>query len=167
MTGALTSLRQEAADLLERRGVRAVTAFQPEGRKRWSEPVAAVSLAKVVCAPGGFKDYLGVRHDPDTGTDTELYGQAVELTLALDIYAPRDGGEDSCRQALDQMVEALTEEGAAGLSVREIESGEMTFLDESGMYRLPVRCRCQAWLVAQADESGEFVDFRVKGRTIV
>jgi hypothetical protein len=166
MTGALKQLRQEAVDLLERHGVQAVNAFQPERRKLWTQPVSAVSLAKVVCAPGGFQNYLGTRRDASTGTDVELYGQAVELTLALDIYAPRDGGEDDCRQALDKMVQALTEEGVAGLSVRELESGEMTFLDECGMYRLPVRCRCQAWLVAQADESGEFVDFRVKGRTI-
>jgi hypothetical protein len=166
MTGALKQLRQEAVDLLERHGVQAVNAFQPERRKQWTQPVAAVSLAKVVCAPGGFQNYLGTRRDESTGTDVELYGQAVELTLALDIYAPRDGGEDDCREALDKMVQALTEEGVAGLAVRELESGEMAFLDECGMYRLPVRCRCQAWLVAQADESGEFVDFRVKGRTI-
>jgi hypothetical protein len=166
MTGALTGLRQAAAELLERWGVRAVTAFQPEGRKRWTEPVSAVSLAKVVCAPGGFQDYLGFRHDSGTGKDVELYGRAVELTLALDIYAPRDGGEGACQEAMDRMAEALTEEGIAGLAVRELESGEVTFLDECGMYRLPVRCRCQAWLVAVADENGEFIDFRVKGRTV-
>jgi hypothetical protein len=129
--------------------------------------VAAVYLSKVACAPGGFKDYLGMRHDPDTGKDAELYGRAVELTLALDIYAPRDGGEQACRQTLDKMAEALMAEGVAGLSVREIDSGEIGFLDESGMYRLPVSCRCQAWLVAEADESGELIDFRVKGRTTV
>lgn len=164
MTGALASLRQGAADMLNENGVRAVTAFEAEGRKRWAGPVAAVSLAKVVCAPGGFKDYLGTRRNEETGDEEELYGRAVEVTLSLDIYGPRDGGESPCREALDRMAEALTREGVAGLSVRELESGQIEFLDSCGLYRLPVRCVCRAWLTAAVRQDGEFVDILVKGR---
>ena len=99
MTGALERLRKETAEQLEQAGVRAVTAFEPERQKRWNGPVAAVSLAKVVCAPGGFRDYLGTRRSQSTGGLEELYGRGVELTLAMDIYGPRDGGESGCRRS--------------------------------------------------------------------
>lgn len=166
MTGALASLRQGAVDLLNSRGIQAVTAFEPDGRKRWSGPVAAVALAKVVCAPGGFKDYLGTRYDEETGDEEEWYGRAADLTLSLDIYGPRDGGESACRDVLDEMAELLTGQGLNGLTVLELESGQMEFLDSCGMYRLPVQCRCQAWLAAAVRPDGEFTDFRVKGRKV-
>lgn len=166
MNGALSNLRRETAELLSARGVPAVTAFEPAARKRLTEPTAAVSLAKVVCAAGGFRDYLGLRTDPETGETEELYGRAVELTLSLDIYGPRDSGETACRETLDRMTEVLAAEGAAGLSVLSLESGNVEFLDSCGMYRLPVRCECRAWLTAVVREDGEFVDFRVKGRTV-
>ena len=130
---ALTNLRQKAADLLNESGIPAVAAFEPESRKLRTEPVAAVSLAQVACQSGGFQNYLGrYEEGQDSG---ELYGRAVELTLALDIYGPRD-------------------------------SGGMEFLDSCGLYHLPVRCLCRAWLAAVVREDGEFVDIRVKGRTV-
>ncbi len=164
MTGALTKLRQAAVDTLSAAGVAALSAFEPDGRKQWKEPVVAVSLSKVVCASGGFKDYLGIRRNEATGLDEELYGRGVELTLSLDIYGPRDGGESACRETMDAAVEALCTRGIGGLAAREVESGEVQFLGDCGMYRLPMKCRCSAWLVAAAAEDGEFVDFIVKGR---
>lgn len=161
---ALTNLRQQAADLLNEKGIPAVAAFEPEGRKLRTEPVAAVSLAQVACQSGGFQNYLGrYEEGEDSG---ELYGRAVELTLALDIYGPRVSGEDACRGLLDRMAEVLLTEGVAGLTVQELESGNVEFLGSCGMYRLPVRCLCRAWLTAAVREDGEFVDIRVKGRTV-
>ena len=42
----------------------------------------------------------------------------------------------------------------------------MEFLEEDGLYRLPVRCRCKGWLVAREDDDGAFVDIEVRGRKI-
>ena len=164
MTGALTKLRQDAVATLAEEGLVAMEAFEPERRKHREEPVVTVSLAKVVCASGGFRDYLGLRHNRETGREEELYGRGVELTLALDIYAPEGGGESACRSAMDRVAEVLTARGIGGLSVRELESGQVEFLSSCARYRLPMKCRCSAWLVAAADESGEFADFIVKGR---
>lgn len=166
MTGALAGLRQGTVDLLNGQGIQAVAAFEADGRKRWSSPVAAVSLAKVVCEPGGFKNYLGTRYNEESGDAEEVYGRAVELTLTLDIYGPRDGGEGACRDVLDEMAELLMARGPNGLAVRELESGPVEFLDGCGMYRLPVQCRCQAWLAAVTSQDGDFVDFIVKGRKL-
>ncbi len=164
MNGALNALRQAAAEQLRQAGVNAVTAMESARASRWRGPVAAVSLTRVVCAPGGFKDYLGVRTDPDTGKKREFYGREVELTLALDLYAPRDGGANACRQAADTVIEELACRGAAGLNALEIHAGQVEFLENMGLYRLPLSCRCRAWLVASVDSGGAFVDFEVKGR---
>lgn len=164
MNGALNILREAVAEQLRQAGVNAVTAMESQRASRWREPVAAVSLSRVVCAPGGFKDYLGVNVDPETGTERELYGREVELTLALDIYAPRDGGESACQRAAETAAETLVCRGAAGLTALEVQTGRVEFLENTGLYRLQVSCRCKAWLVAAAESGGAFVDFEVKGR---
>lgn len=166
MTGAINQLRRSVVELLREYGLYAVTAMEPDSRKRWDGPVAAVSLCRVVCAPGGFQDYLGLRDNRDTGGRDELYGRGVELTLGLDIYAPRNGGESACQQALGIMAEALACRGAGGLSIQELQSGSVEFLERDGLYRLPVNCTCKGWLVAAVDSSGAFMDFEVKGRNV-
>lgn len=166
MTGALNLLRQSAVELLREQGLYAVAAMEPDSRKRWDGPVAAVSLHKVVCVPGGFQDYLGLRENPDTGNQEELYGRAVEITLGLDIYAPRDGGGGACQQGACLMAEALTCRGVGGLTVEEFETGPVEFLERDGLYRLTARCLCRGWMVAAVDSSGAFIDFEVKGRRI-
>ena len=164
MKGALNALRTAVAEQLQAAGVNAVTAMEHERAFRWREAVAAVSLMRVVCTPGGFQDYLGVRREPESGAERELYGREAELTLALDVYAPRDGGESACREAAEAMTECLVCQGAAGLGVLELQTGQVEFLEQEGLYRLPVSCRCRAWLVAAVDGGGAFVDFEVKGR---
>lgn len=119
MARALNAVRAAAVELLERYGVPAVAGMEPAARVRQSGPVAAVSLSRVVCAAGGFQDYLGVK-DGD-----ELYGRAVELTLSLDLYAPRDGGESACQTAFAALAEALTCGDLAGLTVTEISGGQL------------------------------------------
>ena len=165
MNGALNTLREAVAQQLRQAGVNAVTAMESGRASRWREAVAAVSLSRVVCAPGGFKDYLGVHTEPDTGKERELYGREAELTLALDIYAPRDGGESACQQAAETVTETLVCQGAAGLTALELQTGQVEFLESAGLYRLQISCRCRAWLVAAAESGGgAFVDFEVKGR---
>lgn len=166
MTGALNLLRQSAVELLEEYGLCAVTAMEASPRKRWDGPVVAVSLSQVACSGSGFQDYLGLQKDPETGKQAELYGKSVELTMALDIYAPRDGGEQACQEALGTLAEAVTCRGLGGLSVREVSAGRVEFMERDGLYRLPVSCLCRGWMVARMDDSGAFVDFEVKGRMV-
>lgn len=163
MSGALGRMRAELVEQLRQAGIQAAAAFEPEVERRWSEPVTAVLLTKVVYAPGGFRDYLGARQTADGGTE-EVYGRAAELTLALDIYAPRSGGEHAARETMERIAETLTGQGAAGLPVLEMESGEMEFLENRGLYRLPLKCVCKGWLTAAAREDGVFTNIEVRGR---
>ena len=165
MNGALNGWRSAVAEQLRECGLNAVTAMESARASRWREAVAAVSLCRVVCAPGGFKDYLGVMKDPQSGAESEVYGREAELTLALDVFAPRDGGESVCQTAAEAVVECLVCRGAAGLAALEVQAGRVEFLEKDGLYRQEISCRCKAWLVARMDEdSGVFVDFEVKGR---
>ena len=164
MNGALNALREKVAEQLRQAGINAVTGMESARASRWREAVAAVSLSRVVCAPGGFKDYLGM-HQEENGLERELYGREVELTLALDIFAPRDAGESACQEAAEAVAESLVCHGAAGLNALEIQTGQVEFLDKEGLYRQKTTCRCKAWLVARMDDGGgAFVDFEVKGR---
>ena len=52
MSGALEGLRQAVVAQLSQGGLDAVAAMEPEGRRRWAGPVAAVGLDSVTCAPG-------------------------------------------------------------------------------------------------------------------
>ena len=165
MNGALNEWRSAVAEQLRECGLNAVTAMESARASRWREAVAAVSLCRVVCAPGGFKDYLGLRRDPESETEAEVYGCEAELTLALDVFAPRDGGESACQTAAEAVVECLVCRGAAGLAALEVQAGRVEFLEKDGLYRQEISCRCKAWLVARANESGGiFEDFEVKGR---
>ncbi|HIT02587.1 MAG TPA: hypothetical protein IAC21_07185 [Candidatus Enterenecus merdae] len=165
MSGGLDRLRRAVVTALNEGGLPAVAALEPEARRRWDGPVAAVSLVQVRCAPGGFQDYLGVEIDVQTGAQQERYGRTAELTLALDLYAPRSGGESACQDALALAAQVLLTGGAAGLDVVELTSDRVEFLEREGLYRMGVRCRCAAWLVARRDAGGgTFEDFEVKGR---
>ena len=165
MSGALDTLRQTVAGQLRRAGVNAVAGMESARASRWREAVAAVSLSGAVCAPGGFQDYLGVRRDPDTGKERELYGRQAELTLAIDVFAPRDGGESACQQCAQAVVESLLRQGAAGLPALEFRAGRVEFLEGEGLYRQTLSCRCGAWLTAERGEGSEpFADFEVRGR---
>ena len=164
MNGALDRWRRLVVEQLQESGLNAVAAMESARASRWRKAVTVVSLSRVVCAPGGFKDYLGVWVDPETGTESEVYGRGTELTLSLDVFAPRDGGEGVCQTAAEAVVECLVCQGAAGLAALEVQAGRVAFLEAEGLYRQEVSCRCKAWLVARMDnEAGVFTDFEVRG----
>ena len=76
----------------------------------------------------------------------------------------RDGGESAARETMERLAEELAGQGAAGLTVLELESGQAEFLESRGLYRLPVKCVCRGWLTAAAREDGAFVDIEVRGK---
>lgn len=88
----------------------------------------------------------------------------MELTLRLDVLAPRDGGASACRAAAERAAEELLLRGAAGVPVDGLSMGETEYLEAEGLYRLAVRCRCGAWIAAWAvEDGGRLTDFEVRG----
>ena len=149
MSVGLSALCESAAQLLRYSGLEAVAAFEPEPRRQWIGPAAAVSLSGVTCQPA---DMGG---QPDS--------REVEITLTVAVFAPRDGGGSACCQGAEQAAEALLRFGVGGLDARELEWGPVEWLDRAGLYRLPLKCRCRGRLMPAAEDGGIFDDFEVKG----
>ena len=114
MSGALGAWRTAVAQQLRKAGVDAVEAMEPERVPRRRSPAAAVALAGVACGAGGFQDYLGLEQDPDTGGRREVFGREAELTLELEIFAPRDAGASACREGAGGQRAAVPRGGGAG-----------------------------------------------------
>jgi len=164
LTGALGRWRSAVAEQLRAAGLDAVEAMEPERARRVRGPVAAVALAGVSCGAGGFQDFLGTE-EAEAGGRREVYGKAAELTLRVDVFAPRDAGASVCREAAERAAEELLLRGAAGVPVDGLSMGETEYLEAEGLYRLAVRCRCGAWMTARAAEDGgaALTDFEIRG----
>lgn len=165
LSDAMDKFCCEVADQLEACGIHAVQGMDTAPRKVWDGPVAAVSLCRAECVSSGFQDYLGGGIDAN-GREFELYGKAMDLTMSLDLYAPRNGGETACRLALSLLAETVLCFGLGGLDVWKLDTDPVEFLERDGLYRLPVRCLCKGWLAARRDTAEGFFDFEVRGRRI-
>ena len=166
MGDSLDRLREAMADWLREKGIGAVTAWPGGDRGRRSGAVAAVSLRVCESGPGGFQDYLGERYDAASASWREIYGKKLRVVFSLDLYAPSQGGEATCQTAFDRMAEALQREGPQGLKVLRLSRGEVRFDEAQGLFCCPVEAECRAWLYAETDGSGSFLDFVVKGEKI-
>lgn len=159
----LEELREATAEYLQARGVDAVTAWSSAERVRRTDAVAVVSLRGCEGGPAGFRDYLGERYDPERKVWEELYGRRAELTLGLDLYAPKSGGEAGCAALFAKLSEALADGGPEGLSVRELCCGETEYDSQLGLFRCQAEAVCGVYLYAAAEAGGTFTDFIVKG----
>lgn len=159
----LEELRQTAAEFLRARGIDAVTAWDDRARVRREQAVVVVSLRGCEGGPAGLCDYLGERFDPETRQWEELYGKRAEITLGLDIYAPKRLGESGCTDLFSRLIEALSDGGPAGLRVKELTCGETDYAEQEGLFRCRAQAVCGVYLYAVTNENGAFVDFIVRG----
>lgn len=83
-----------------------MTDWPVEPRELLDGPVAVVSLQGCRAGPAGFQHYLGERYDREREQWVEVYGQKVQLTFGLDLYAPPQLGEAAMQAALDQLAGA-------------------------------------------------------------
>lgn len=162
MTG-LDKIRECMCQCLTQAGIHAVTAWSREEKKRYTGPVAAVSLRACQGGPGGFQDYLGERFNSDSQRWEEVYGKRARLTFGLDIYSDSRDGAADCQSAFDAMVEALSEGLPSGLNLESLSRGESVYDKETGLFCCNVEAVCGAYLYAVADEDGVFADFEVRG----
>lgn len=162
MTG-LDEIRECLCQSLNEAGIYAVTAWSKENRKRSDGPVAAVSLRSCEGGPGGFKDYLGERYNPDSQHWEELYGKRVKFTFGLDLYSAARDGAAECQQVFDQIADAFQSGMPSGLKLEGLSREETAYDEQLGIFRCAVEAVCSAYLYAVAEEDGTFVDFEVRG----
>lgn len=159
----LDELRGAMARYLLDHEVDAVTAWEPGMRTRRDGPAAVVSLRGCESGPAGLRDYLGERFDEKSGRWVELYGKRAEVTLGLDLYAPKALGEQGCAALFTKVAEVLAGGGPAGLTVMRLVCGEAVYDGQEGLFRCPVQAVCGVYLYASAEEDGTFSDFVVRG----
>ena len=157
------AIRAAAAALLTAGGVPAVEAWPAGDRPELREVTAAVTFRRWESGPGGFCHYLGERQDPETGAWREVYGRRATVALGLDLYAPPHLGEGGCRAAFDRLCAALSAGEIPGLRLQEFSCGEVTFEEDSGLFRCPVEAVYSLFLQTAAEEGGDFLSFEVKG----
>lgn len=163
MSAGLEHIRQHMADFLNKRGVKAVTAWPMSPKTAQEEPVVAVSLRGCKAGPVGFQNYLGDRYDEEKGKWEERYGRKAELTFGLDIYAQEKGDGEAVQAAFDTLAGALLLGGPEGLELQSFSCGQTARDGESRRLKRPVEAVCTAYLCAVADAGGAFVDFELRG----
>lgn len=160
---ALPLLREAVVSLLQSRGIRTLAAFPATARRQQREAVAVVSLQEFHAEAPGFCNYLGERFEVETNAWQEVYGQAVSLRFALDLYGPRDGGEAALQALMDKISDVFTTEKPAGLSVSGLSWGEMNYDRSCDLFCRNGNLLCEGTIYALYDVDGSFLSFEMRG----
>ena len=163
MSGGLDGLRERLAAFLREKGLRAMTDWPAEPREQLDGPVAVVSLRGCQAGPAGFQHYLGERYDKEREQWVEVYGQKVQFTFGLDLYAPPKLGEGAIQAALDQLAGACAGAGPEGLDIREFSCGETEHDSKARLLRRSVRAVCVVCLTGEKEPAAAFSEIEVRG----
>ena len=107
--------------------------------------------------------YLGEQWDAAQGCPVERYGKKLQLTLYVDLYAPR-GAAETIEQAWETLETALLEPLAEGLRIETVQRGETAADNASGYLKCRCTARCTACFTAvRAEEGAALTDFTLKG----
>jgi len=159
----LTLLRQALLDHLAAAGIRVLAAWPKEDRVRYESPLVVVDLRTLTTEEAGFQHYLGERFSQENQRWEERYGQKIAVCFALDLYSPRKIAEDGLQRLMDQIADALAQEGPAGLHVREVSWGKTSYDRSCDMLTRAGEVLCEGLLCAVRDEEGSFLSFEVRG----
>lgn len=146
-------------------GVPAVISQNPfGGKKRHHDPIVTVGFKAGSVISCGFKEYLGMRYDSDTDTESEVYGKRIDLTLGLSLWSPKtsDHGHEKCLTLFSQTADALGSLPEA-LKVRELSCGETVYDHTAEMFRCDAELKLSAFLTAETADDSQFLDFKLKG----
>lgn len=144
--------------------VAAMSAYSAEELKKYTCAVAAVGVREVSVTHSGAAEYLGQRYDEVRGTVREVYGKKLELSLSLDLYAPRAVGADACEEAAEAVTQAMMAALPCGLHMQKITWEQVRWDETYGMFCLGGTVKYEAYFTAEtAEETAEFTDFILRG----
>mgnify|MGYP004515645993 FL=1 len=162
MTGC-EQVRTLLAQKLEEADIPAATAWV-RGKMPWLKGAAAVlGVQETRSGAAALWNYLGEQWDTARACPVERYGCRVQLTVFVDLYAPK-GAAEEIENACEVLEGLLLTPLAEGLRVESVQRGEIGW-DAPGGY---LKCRCSAACTAlftavRTEESAELTDFTLKG----
>ena len=139
-----------------------MTAFPAGEKKRFTEPVVALGVRAGESVSAGFSEYMGERYDEDDDAYYEIYGKKLELTLGVDIYAPKESGAGACLDVLAKIIAALPAL-PSGIRIKRFSCGETGFDAGTGMLLLKADMPCLCFMYADNTGDSELLDFTLKG----
>ncbi len=161
---AVKQVKRAVVKAMTDAGVTAVESYSAERFKMSKCAVTAVGVRETVIEPGGGLAYLGQRADEKTQEVREVYGRKMDLTLSMDVYAPRGLGVDGCEEAAETAMQALMTALPEGLGLREMQLGQTEWDKATGMFRLCASARYAAYFLCErAEDETVFTDFVLKG----
>lgn len=148
--------------LLRTEGIYAVRAFPQGAMPALKAPCTAVGLSRAKGAGRAVYTYLGMEENAD-GTQTPLYGRALETEIFLQVFCPRGLGAQRCMEEAERVTTALALPSAI-VKLGELEVGGCAYRAESDCYVCRLSVEAEAYVYAQAnEEETEFTDFILKG----
>lgn len=127
----------------------------------YSGVVAAVGVGAASGKTAGFCHYLGEMKDPETQAVRERYGKELFGQITVELRANRAADcERGCETATEVLLGGLPE----GVRTGELTWEAICWEKTTGMFLRRGVLECRALFLAEsAVESGEFLDFRLKG----
>ena len=161
---AVKQVKRAVVKAMTDAGVTAVESYSAERFKMSKCAVTAVGARETVIEPGGGLAYLGRKADEKTQEVREVYGRKMDLTLSLDVYAPREFGADGCEETAEMAMQALMTALPEGLKLRELHLGQTEWDKVTGMFRLRASAAYEAYFLCEmAEDETVFTDFVLKG----
>ncbi len=161
----LESIMKAVCDTLTENNVSAaISQYPPESKRRYEIPVVTVGLKSGGTSAAGMYDYLGSKMKEGGDSSVEVFGKRMEMTLGLDIYAPKGEkhGAGACLKIFSEIAEAC-HTLPSGIKVSKFNCVEMGFDAVTNMFKCRTELEFTAFLYAERDEGTEFLDFVLKG----
>jgi len=161
---AMSQVKAAVVTALNGADIETIAAYSEDKLKAYTTAVAAVGQRELKFTKTGQLDYLGQRYDSVLGKTLETYGRRMELTMSIDIYAPRALGAAGCETAAETVSETMLTALPSGLKLRSLSWQESEWDKTYGMFHLAGEAEYSALFAAEADEDGtEFTDFILRG----
>lgn len=157
----LSQIRSAVLKALQEAGISALEQFPAAKAKAYSGAVAAVGVGAASGKAAGFCHYLGEMVDPKTQAVLERYGKELQGQITVELRAERAAEcESGCESATEALLEGLPE----GIRTGDLTWEAICWEKVTGMFLRRGALECRALFLAERDaESGEFLDFRLKG----
>jgi hypothetical protein len=151
--------------LLSNAGLDARIQYPPNGLDKHKGCIICVGVKNSKRTSSGNGEYLGIGTDPVTLDTHELYGFRIELSFALDIFAPygENFGAPACLDCFSVISSALSN-APSGLMMKALSCGDVKPHKDSEMLCCSAKLDCEAYLLSVPQgEPPEFTSFILKG----